>query len=67
MEAALKIGWIGLGNMGNPMANNLLNAGLDLTVYNRTKNKEESLLQAGARSASSPQALMDSCDIIITI
>ncbi len=67
MEAALKIGWIGLGNMGNPMANNLLNAGLDLTVYNRTKNKEESLLQAGARSASSPQALMDSCDIIITM
>ena len=43
MEAAVKIGWIGLGNMGNPMANNLLKAGLDLTVYNRSKNKEEAI------------------------
>ena len=67
METALKIGWIGLGNMGNPMANNLLKAGHDLTVYNRSKNKEEALLQAGARSASSPQALLDSCDIVITM
>jgi len=67
MEATLKIGWIGLGNMGNPMATNLLKAGFDLTVYNRTKNKEESLIEAGARSANSPQALLESCDIVFTM
>jgi 3-hydroxyisobutyrate dehydrogenase-like beta-hydroxyacid dehydrogenase len=35
----LKIGWIGLGNMGNPMVQNLLKAGYSVTVFNRSKDK----------------------------
>ena len=63
----LKIGWIGLGNMGNPMAKNLLKAGFPLAVLNRTKSKEIELIAAGASSANSPQELMESCDVIFTM
>ncbi len=42
----MKIGWIGLGNMGIPMATNLLKAGYSLTVYNRSREKETSLIDA---------------------
>ena len=61
------IGWIGLGNMGVPIAKNLLKAGFKVTVYNRTKEKEQVLLQAGATSAPSPQALWQYCDIVFTM
>jgi 3-hydroxyisobutyrate dehydrogenase-like beta-hydroxyacid dehydrogenase len=40
----LKIGWIGLGNMGNPMVQNLLKAGYSVTVFNRSKDKEVPLI-----------------------
>jgi 3-hydroxyisobutyrate dehydrogenase len=63
----LKIGWIGLGKMGHPMAMNLLKAGFDLTVYNRTKEKEAELLKAGATSADSPAQLPETCDIVVTM
>ncbi|MEZ7515094.1 NAD(P)-dependent oxidoreductase [Flavobacterium frigidarium] len=63
----LKIGWIGLGNMGNPMVKNLLHANFEVTVYNRTKDKESDLIAAGAKSASSPAALLASSDIVITM
>ena len=49
----LKLGWTGLGNMGNPMVMNLLKAGFEVSVFNRTKDKEAPLLAAGAKSASS--------------
>ena len=49
----MKIGFIGLGNMGLPMARNLLRAGHELTVYNRTRQKAEALASAGARIANS--------------
>jgi len=45
----MKIGFIGLGNMGIAMAANLLKAGHDLTVYNRTAAKAEPLIAQGAR------------------
>lgn len=63
----LKIGWIGLGNMGNPMVKNLLKANFEVIVYNRTKEKEADLIAAGAKSATSPASLLDSCDIVITM
>ena len=63
----LKIGWAGLGNMGNPMAKNLLKAGFDLTVYNRNKVKEKEVTDAGAVSAENPAALMEKCDVVITM
>ena len=47
----MKVGFIGLGHMGFGMAENLLRAGHDLTVYNRTPGKDEVLLQKGAHRA----------------
>lgn len=59
-----KIGWIGLGNMGNPMAGQLIQAGYNVTVYNRSKEKEETLLASGAAMASSPLELIGQTDIV---
>ena len=50
----MKIGWIGLGNMGMPMARNLIKAGHELTAYNRTRSRAEELGREGARVAASP-------------
>jgi 3-hydroxyisobutyrate dehydrogenase-like beta-hydroxyacid dehydrogenase len=50
----MKIGFIGLGNMGSPMAMNLLKAGHNLTVFNRTADKNQPLLELGARAAANP-------------
>ena len=61
----MNIGWIGLGNMGIPMATQLLNAGYRLTVYNRNKAKSELLQAAGATVASNPKSLMERVDILI--
>jgi 3-hydroxyisobutyrate dehydrogenase-like beta-hydroxyacid dehydrogenase len=50
----MKVGFIGLGRMGSPMAANLLAAGHELTVYNRTHSKAEPLLKRGAHFAETP-------------
>jgi 3-hydroxyisobutyrate dehydrogenase-like beta-hydroxyacid dehydrogenase len=50
----MKVGWIGLGNMGMPMARNLIKAGHELTAYNRTRSRTEELGREGARVAASP-------------
>ncbi|NGQ97377.1 NAD(P)-dependent oxidoreductase [Brevibacillus sp. SYP-B805] len=63
----MKIGWIGLGHMGNPMAANLLKAGHEVTVWNRSREKAEPLLQQGARMADRPAELMESCDVVISM
>lgn len=63
----LKLGWIGLGNMGNPMAKNLIKAGFEVVVFNRTKEKETELIVAGAKSADSPQHLLEICDVVFTM
>lgn len=62
-----KVGWIGLGNMGTPIVKNLLGAGYGVQVFNRTKEKEKEAVSAGAVSATSPAAIMESCDIIFTM
>jgi 3-hydroxyisobutyrate dehydrogenase len=64
---ALKLGWIGLGNMGNPMAKNLLKAGFELEVFNRSRYKEQDLLESGATSAASIPELIQACDVVITM
>jgi len=50
----MKVGWIGLGNMGQAMARNLLKAGHELVVYNRTRSRAEALRAEGARVTDSP-------------
>lgn len=60
-----KAGFIGLGIMGRGMALNLLKAGIDLTVWNRTASKMEALVEAGAKAADSPADLAAQCDIIM--
>ena len=52
---AVAAGFIGLGNMGNPMAMNVLKAGFALTVYDKNPRVMENLVQAGARGAVSPR------------
>ena len=49
---AQKIGFVGLGSMGLPMATNLIAAGYHLTVYNRTASKAEPLVAKGAHRAA---------------
>ena len=62
-----KIGFIGLGVMGKPMATNLLNAGYPLTVWNRTRSKMDDLLAKGASGAESPKEVAEKSDVVITI
>jgi 3-hydroxyisobutyrate dehydrogenase-like beta-hydroxyacid dehydrogenase len=61
------IGFIGLGNLGLPMATNLLNTGYALRVYNRTASKAASLVAQGARLASRPVEAVTTGGIVVTI
>ncbi|HOT96441.1 MAG TPA: NAD(P)-dependent oxidoreductase [bacterium] len=63
----MKIGFIGLGIMGEPMALNLLKVGFSLTVYNRTPRRMEKLLAAGASGAASPREVAAASEVVITI
>ena len=62
-----RIGFIGLGIMGKPMARNLLKAGYPLTVYNRSDGPVEELVAAGAVAAASPQAVAAKADVVVSI
>ncbi len=62
-----KIGFIGLGIMGRPMALNLRKAGYALWVYARRANLMEPLLRTGAVACFSPQAVAEQTDVIITM
>ncbi|SOD13016.1 NAD(P)-dependent oxidoreductase [Pedobacter xixiisoli] len=61
-----KLGWIGLGNMGNPMAKNLLKAGHNLSVYNRSLDKTEDFKEQAVVCQSISELLKNS-DIIFTM
>jgi 3-hydroxyisobutyrate dehydrogenase len=62
-----KIGFIGLGIMGAPMAGRLLAAGFDVTVYNRTAGRADPLAQAGARVAQTPADAARDADVVISM
>lgn len=62
----MKIAFIGMGTMGVPMAINLLKAGYEVTVHNRTRAKEKPVVAMGANRASSPQEAAIGAEIIIT-
>ncbi|VVA44268.1 6-phosphogluconate dehydrogenase, NAD-binding protein [Candidatus Roizmanbacteria bacterium] len=63
----MKIGFIGLGLMGNLMAKNIHKSGFDLTVYNRTSGKTDEFKKLGVKIASSPKELAQRTDVIITM
>jgi 2-hydroxy-3-oxopropionate reductase len=62
-----RIGFVGLGIMGRPMAQNLLKAGFHLTVCSRTRSSVELLVSSGAARASSPKAVAERSDVVITM
>lgn len=62
-----KLGFIGLGRMGTPMALNLIRAGYPVTVYNRTKEKTAPLAQAGATVVDSPAEVATTSEVTITM
>lgn len=66
-SSAPRIGFLGLGTMGAPMAANLLNAKFPVTVWNRTAARMEPLLRRGAKAGKTPAQTAGDSDIIITM
>ena len=60
----MKIGFVGLGLMGNPMASNLLKAGHEVTLYNRSIEKAQALAAQGGKVA---REIKDACDADVII
>ena len=67
MKNSIKIGFIGMGTMGAPMALNLLEAGHEVTVHNRTREKEEAVAEQGAARAATPKEAAENADVVIVI
>jgi 3-hydroxyisobutyrate dehydrogenase-like beta-hydroxyacid dehydrogenase len=67
MGQELKIGWIGLGNMGQPMSTRLLEAGYQVTVYNRNAAKAADVVKAGAKLVKSPKEAATGADVVFTM
>lgn len=63
----MKIGLIGLGIMGKPMARNLIKAGFDVTVCSRNRDSVTSLAADGAHPAASNAELAENCDLVLTM
>lgn len=63
---ALTVGWLGTGHMGAALAARIGRAGMDLTVWNRTRSKAEPLVDAGAKVADEPVELADR-DVVFTM
>lgn len=63
----MKIGWVGTGVMGAPMAGHLQDDGHELFVYNRTKGKADSLLDNGATWCNSPAEVAANSEVVFTI
>lgn len=68
MEKNMKIGFIGLGNMGVPMAKNLIKAGYEVAVYNRnTEKANEFAAEQGIQAVTIPGDLLPTADVIISM
>lgn len=61
-----KVGWIGTGRMGSALVSRLLAAGIDVSVWNRTRSKAEALAEQGAQLVDNPADLADR-DIVFTM
>jgi 2-hydroxy-3-oxopropionate reductase len=64
---AERVGFVGLGIMGKPMAQNLMEAGYDLVVYNRSRGPVDELAKDGASAAGSPREVAENSDIVVTM
>src|SRR5947209_3499813 len=62
-----RVGFIGLGAMGNPMAGNVLKAGFPLTVWARRPEQAEAIVAGGAARAATPRELAAASDVVITV
>ena len=62
-----RIGWIGTGVMGHAMCGHLLAAGHDVRVFNRTRSKTQTLIDAGATWCDTPAKVAENCDAVFTI
>lgn len=65
MAKAIPVGFIGTGNMGYPMATNLLKAGYSLTVHDLRKESAEGLVAAGARWAGGPDEVARASEVVL--
>lgn len=64
---ATRIGWIGTGVMGRWMCQHLITKGYSATVYNRSKEKTQPLVELGAKTAVSPKAVAEQSDVVFAI
>jgi 2-hydroxy-3-oxopropionate reductase len=62
-----RIGFIGLGIMGKPMARNLMKAGYSLVVHNRSRAAAEELAKEGAQTAATPRQAAERAEVLITM
>jgi len=67
MQKNTKLGWVGLGVMGEPMCSHLLEAGYPVYVYTRSKAKAQRVLNAGANWCDVPADITEECDVIFTM
>lgn len=63
---AVAVGFIGLGNMGNPMAANIMKNGFSITVFDKNPRTMENLVQTGAKAAASAQQVVENAEVILT-
>lgn len=66
MTENIKVGYIGLGLMGKPMAINLLNAGYSVVVHNRSREVVKDLVSQGAEEAFNPREVAEAADVVFT-
>lgn len=60
----MRVGYVGLGNMGQPMASNLAPAGFETTVFDLVPESVEALVATGARAAGSPREVARACEVL---
>ena len=63
----MRVGFIGLGGMGSGIAKNLIKAGHELAVYNRTRSRADEFVTLGARVAATPAEAASGADVVITM
>jgi len=66
MTNELKVGFIGLGNVGAKLSGSLLRNGMDLSVHDLNNDFVQAFVAKGARAGGSPAAMMRDCDVVIT-